>query len=263
MESDASVICVGTPSNGNGSLHLTFVEQVCREIGAALKNKKGYHVVVVRSTMLPGTVQDKLIVLLEEFSGKRAGSQFGVALNPEFLREGSAIDDYYRPSYIVIGQLDARSGDTVQEMFSRVDAPVVRTDIRTAEMVKYVSNTFHAVKVVFANEIGTLCKSHGIDGQQVMDLFCQDRRLNISPAYLRPGFAFGGSCLPKDLRAPDTGPKNAIWIARCSAPPGTVIVSIFDMPSRWWRTLGKRKLAFWVSALRLEPMTSVKVRSYR
>lgn len=201
LESDVSVICVGTPSNGNGSLNLMFVEQVCREIGTALRDKKGYHVVVVRSTMLPGTVQDKLIVMMEEFSGKRAGPDFGVALNPEFLREGSAIDDYYRPSYIVIGQLDERSGDAVQEMYSRIDAPVIRTDIRTAEMVKYVSNTFHAVKVVFANEIGTLCKAHGIDGQQVMDLFCQDRRLNISTAYLRPGFAFGGSCLPKDLRA--------------------------------------------------------------
>jgi GDP-mannose 6-dehydrogenase len=200
-ESDASVICVGTPSNGNGSLNLMFVEQVCREIGAALADKKSYHVVIVRSTMLPSTVQEKLIPILEANSGKRAGQDFGVALNPEFLREGSAIDDYYRPSFIVIGELDSRSGDAVQEMYARIDAPVIRTDIRTAEMVKYVSNTFHAVKVVFANEIGTLCKAHGIDGQQVMDLFCQDRRLNISPAYLRPGFAFGGSCLPKDLRA--------------------------------------------------------------
>ena len=201
VHSDVSVVCVGTPSNGNGSLHLTYVEQVCREIGTALRQKKRYHIVVVRSTMLPGTVQDRLIPLLEESSGKRAGPDFGVALNPEFLRKGSAIDDYYRPSYIVIGQLDPRSGDAVQEMYSRIDAPVTRTDIRTAEMVKYVSNTFHAVKVVFANEIGTFCKAHGIDGQQVMELFCQDRRLNISPAYLRPGFAFGGSCLPKDLRS--------------------------------------------------------------
>jgi GDP-mannose 6-dehydrogenase len=201
LETDASVICVGTPSNGNGSLNLTFLEQVCREIGSALKDKPSYHVVVVRSTMLPGTVQEKLIVQLEKFSGKRAGSDFGVALNPEFLREGCAIDDYYRPSYIIIGELDARSGDTVQAMYTCIDAPVIRTSIRTAEMLKYVSNSFHAVKVVFANEIGTLCKAHGIDGQEVMDLFCQDRRLNISPAYLKPGFAFGGSCLPKDLRA--------------------------------------------------------------
>jgi len=151
--------------------------------------------------MLPGTVQERLIPLLEKHSGKRAGINFGVCMNPEFLREGSAIEDYYHPSHIIIGELDRRSGDTVQQLYATVEAPVVRTTIQTAEMVKYVNNAFHALKVGFANEIGNLCKVHGIDGREVMEIFCQDRRLNISPTYLKPGFAFGGSCLPKDLRA--------------------------------------------------------------
>lgn len=201
QQSDVSVICVGTPSNGNGSLKLEYVEKVCREIGTALASKQDYHVVLVRSTVLPGTVEEKLIPLLERHSGRRAGVHFGVGMNPEFLREGSGVEDFYHPSHIIIGQLDQRSGDVVEQMYEAVGAPIVRTSLRTAEMVKYVSNAFHALKVAFANEIGTICKSHGIDGREVMELFCQDRQLNISPAYLRPGFAFGGSCLPKDLRA--------------------------------------------------------------
>lgn len=198
---DVSMVCVGTPGNGNGSLNVRHVENVCREIGTALAARQDYHVVVVRSTVLPGTVQEKLIPLLEQQSGRRASADFGVCMNPEFLREGSALADYYHPSHIVIGELDRRSGDVVQQLYKAVDAPVVRTTLPTAEMVKYVNNAFHALKVVFANEIGNLCKAHGIDGQAVMEVFCQDRRLNISPAYLKPGFAFGGSCLPKDLRA--------------------------------------------------------------
>lgn len=198
---DVSVICVGTPSNGNGSLKLDHVEHVCREIGTALSTSRDYHVVVVRSTVLPGTVRARLIPILEEYSGRRAGPDLGICMNPEFLREGTGLDDYDRPSQVVIGELDRRSGDTVQSLYERVEAPVVRAPIETAEMVKYVSNAFHAVKVTFANEIGNLCKAHGIDGREIMEIFCQDRQLNISPAYLRPGFAFGGSCLPKDLRA--------------------------------------------------------------
>lgn len=200
-ESDMSVICVGTPSNGNGSLKLDHIENVCREIGKGLASKVGDHVVVVRSTVLPGTTQERLVPLLEEASGKTAGVDFGVGMNPEFLREGSAIEDFDHPSQIVIGELNRHSGDVVQQAYSAIDAEIVRTSIRTAEMIKYVNNAFHALKVVFANEIGNLCKAHEIDGQEVMEIFCQDRRLNISPNYLRPGFAFGGSCLPKDLRA--------------------------------------------------------------
>jgi GDP-mannose 6-dehydrogenase len=200
-QSDVSIICVGTPSNGNGSLDMQYVEKVCREIGAALANTTRYHTVVVRSTVLPGTVEGRLLPLLEERSGRRAGVDFGVCMNPEFLREGSAVEDFYHPSHIVIGELDRQSGDALERVYTAVDAPVVRTTIGTAEMVKYVNNAFHAMKVAFANEVGSLCDAHGIDGHDVMSIFCQDRRLNISTAYLRPGFAFGGSCLPKDLRA--------------------------------------------------------------
>lgn len=199
--SDISLICVGTPGNDNGSLNLQYVEKVCSEIGSILVEKNDYHVVVVRSTVLPSTVKNVLIPILEEKSGLRAGSDFGVCMNPEFLREGSAIKDYYHPSYIVIGELDQRSGDLVKHLYETVEANLIRTNIETAEMVKYVSNTFHALKIAFANEIGNLSKAHGVDGQEVMKIFVQDKQLNTSSAYLRPGFAFGGSCLPKDLRA--------------------------------------------------------------
>jgi GDP-mannose 6-dehydrogenase len=182
-------------------LSLQFVENVAREIGAALGRIDRYHVVIVRSTVLPGTVEERLIPILEEQSGRRAGRDFGVSMNPEFLRESSAIEDYFNPSQIVIGEWDHRSGDVVQSIYAGIDAEVVRTTIRTAEMVKYVNNAFHALKIAFANEIGNLAKAHAIDGREVMRIFCQDRRLNISPAYFRPGYAFGGSCLPKDLRA--------------------------------------------------------------
>lgn len=201
LDSDVSLICVGTPSNGNGNLKFDYIENVCREIGAALADKPDQHTIVVRSTVLPGTIEERLIPILEQQSGRRAGTDLQVCMNPEFMREGSAVEDYYHPSYIVIGELDEGSGDAVQELYRAVDAPVIRVPIKTAEMVKYVSNSFHALKIAFSNEIGNLCKAHGIDGRQVMEVFSQDHRLNISSMYLKPGFAFGGSCLPKDLRA--------------------------------------------------------------
>jgi GDP-mannose 6-dehydrogenase len=201
QDSNLTLICVGTPSNPNGQINLNFIENVCSEIGTALKDKQSYHIVVVRSTVLPGTVDEKLIPLLEKNSQKRAGPDFGVCMNPEFLREGSAISDYDHPGTIVIGELDQQSGDGLAQIYKSVGAPMIRTRIAVAEMTKYVSNAYHALKIVFANEIGTLCKAHGIDGQEVMSNFCQDDRLNISPVYLKPGFAFGGSCLPKDVRS--------------------------------------------------------------
>jgi GDP-mannose 6-dehydrogenase len=201
QQTDISLICVGTPSNHNGCVNLEFIDKVCREIGKSLASKQNYHLVVIRSTVLPGTVMKRLIPLLEQSSHRLIGSDFGVCMNPEFLREGSAIRDFDHPGSTVIGQFDLRSGNTLDCMYKEVTAPVIRTSIAVAEMTKYVSNAFHALKITFANEIGTLCKTEGIDGQQVMEIFCLDQQLNISPAYLSPGFAFGGSCLPKDVRA--------------------------------------------------------------
>jgi len=200
-ETDLSFVCVGTPSQNNGNLDLHFVRRVCEQIGRALGQKAERHVVVIRSTILPGTMHTLVIPTLEEFSGKKAGVDFGVCHNPEFLREGSAVEDFYHPPKTVIGELDAASGDMLVKLYEKIEAPLIRTDLATAEMVKYVDNSWHALKIGFANEVGNLCKSLDIDAHAVMSIFCQDRKLNISPAYLLPGFAFGGSCLPKDLRA--------------------------------------------------------------
>ncbi|MFC1818670.1 nucleotide sugar dehydrogenase [Thermodesulfobacteriota bacterium] len=200
-ETEISIVCVGTPSRLNGNLDLKYISRVCEEIGVALKDKIEHHVVVIRSTILPGTMQEIVIPMLEKFSGKKAGNDFGVCNNPEFMREGSAVYDYLTPPKIVIGETDKKSGDLLASLYEKIDAPLIRTDIKTAEMIKYIDNTWHALKVGFANEIGNICKALGIDGHIVMDIFCQDKKLNISPYYLKPGFAFGGSCLPKDLRA--------------------------------------------------------------
>lgn len=200
-QSDVSIICVGTPSRPNGSLDLQYVENVSEQIGNALQKREGYHVVTARSTMLPGSVEEAVLPNVERASGKKVGQDFGLCINPEFLREGSAVKDYYNPAFTLIGEWDKRSGDAVAELYKNIDAPLIRTDIRTAEMEKYVSNAFHALKVGFANEIGVMCKEMGIDSHKVMDIFVQDTNLNISAKYLKPGFAFGGSCLPKDVRA--------------------------------------------------------------
>jgi GDP-mannose 6-dehydrogenase len=198
---DISMICVGTPSQMNGSLDLRFVRKVCEDIGLALRDKPGFHVVVARSTMLPGTMRDVVIPTLEEFSGKVAGIGFGVCNNPEFLREGTAVYDYYNPPKTVIGETDEKSGDMLAAVYANLPAPMIRTTVETAEMVKYADNAWHALKVTFANEIGNISKALGIDGHAVMKIFCEDTKLNLSPYYLKPGFAFGGSCLPKDVRA--------------------------------------------------------------
>jgi GDP-mannose 6-dehydrogenase len=200
-ETELSFVCVGTPSQTNGNLDLSHIRRTCEQIGAALKVKSERHTVVIRSTILPGTMKSAVIPVLEEFSGKGAGRDFGVCHNPEFLREGSAVRDFNAPPKTVIGELDQRSGEILVALYRRLDAPLIRTNLEAAEMVKYVDNSWHALKIGFANEIGNLCKSMGVDSHEVMGIFCQDRKLNISPAYLMPGFAFGGSCLPKDLRA--------------------------------------------------------------
>lgn len=198
---DLSFVCVGTPSQLNGNLDFKYIRRVCEKIGAVLKQKTERHVVVIRSTILPGTMREIVIPTLEQYSSKHAGTNFGVCNNPEFLREGTAVYDFFHPPKTVIGETDSKSGGLLASLYDRIDAPLIRTDIEVAEMVKYVDNVWHALKIGFANEIGNICKSVGIDGHKVMDIFCEDTKLNISRAYLKPGFAFGGSCLPKDLRA--------------------------------------------------------------
>lgn len=200
-ETDLSFVCVGTPSQANGNLDLKYIARVCEQIGQALKDKQTRHTVVIRSTILPGTMHKIVVPALEKFSGKKAGADFGVCHNPEFLREGSAVKDFNAPPKTVIGELDKASGDILAKIYEKLDAPLIRTDLETAEMVKYVDNSWHALKIGFANEIGNLCKAFAIDAHAVMKIFCEDKKLNISTAYLLPGFAFGGSCLPKDLRA--------------------------------------------------------------
>ena len=198
---DVLVICVGTPSDANGNLNFKFIDRVCIDIAQSLREVSGFKVIAVRSTLLPGTIDQRVIPLLTKESGKQVGEDFGVASNPEFLREGSAIDDFNNPPFTIIGTVDEQAGAMLEQLYRDIPAPIFRTDPNTACMVKYACNAFHGLKVVFANEIGQLCKKAGVDGTQVMDIFCQDTSLNISSRYLKPGFAFGGSCLPKDLRA--------------------------------------------------------------
>ncbi|MEV5496956.1 nucleotide sugar dehydrogenase [Nonomuraea fuscirosea] len=194
---ELSLVCVGTPSAPNGSLSTTYLERVAEQIGRALRPG---HVVVFRSTMLPGTCAELLMPILELASGLRAGAGFGVAVNPEFLREGTSVRDFFAPPKTVIGESDERTGNVVASLYEGLPGDVFRVPIPVAEMTKYADNAFHAVKIGFANEMGAICQALGLDSHQVMDVFLADRKLNISPAYLRPGFAFGGSCLPKDLR---------------------------------------------------------------
>src|SRR4051812_30627384 len=201
LQSDVSFVCVGTPSLRNGKLDLSHIENVAREIGAALRQKKSPHTFVLRSTVLPGTTESVVIPILEQASGRRAGTDFSVCYNPEFMREGSAVADFLQPPYTIVGSQNTSQLAPLRELYKDVPGHLFETTISVAEMVKYLSNAFHAVKVGFANEVGTLCKHLGVDAEAVTEIFTSDTRLNISPAYLRPGFAFGGSCLPKDVRA--------------------------------------------------------------
>jgi GDP-mannose 6-dehydrogenase len=201
LESDISFVCVGTPSLRSGKLDLSHIEKVAREIGAALKQKKSAHTFVLRSTVLPGSTESVVLPILEQESHRRVGIDFTVAYNPEFMREGSAVADFLQPPYTILGAQDSSHLAALRELYRQTPGRVFETSIAVAEMAKYLSNAFHAVKVTFANEVGTLCKHLGVDAQAVTEVFTSDTRLNVSPAYLSPGFAFGGSCLPKDVRA--------------------------------------------------------------
>ena len=204
---ELSLLCVGTPSQPSGELDLTYIRRVCEDIGAVLRGKTARHVVVVRSTVLPGTIRDVVIPALERASGKKFDVDFGVVMNPEFLRESTAVADFYAPPKTVIGSRNRADGELVARLYEGISAPLIHTALEVAETVKYCDNIFHALKITFGNEVGALCKAIGVDSHEVMRIFCQDTKLNLSPAYLKPGFAYGGSCLPKDLRA-------LTWLAR-------------------------------------------------
>jgi GDP-mannose 6-dehydrogenase len=201
LDTEISFLCVGTPSMRNGKLDLGHIGPVCREIGEALCQKDSFHLVVLRSTVLPGTAESIVIPTLEKASGKKLGKDFGVCVNPEFMREGTAVADFLEPSITIIGAADSAHSRLLRDLYAWVPGRIFETSFRSAEMAKYVCNAWHAVKVSFANEVGTLAKELGVDAEAVVEIFTADTKLNISPSYLNPGFAFGGSCLPKDVRA--------------------------------------------------------------
>ena len=241
--SQVSIICVGTPCQSNGRLDLHYVDRVGREIGKELSCKNSFHTVVLRSTVLPGTTRGTLIPVLEGASGKKAGADFAVCHNPEFLREGSSVYDFNNPPKIVIGEENA-SGEALVEIYARIAAPLVRTTYEVSEVVKYTDNLYHALKITFSNEIGNYCKTNSIDSHEVMDIFCLDTKLNISSAYLKPGFAFGGSCLPKDLRAiiydAKTKDLSLPLLSSISRSNDLQIERTFDLIRR----IGKKRIGF-------------------
>ncbi len=199
--SELTMVCVGTPSDREGDADLHALTRVCTDIGQALRHTDHFHCVVFRSTVSPGTTRRVAIPILERESGKRTGGEFGVGYNPEFMREGNAVADFFSPPFTVIATLDSLTTQRLETLYEKVHAPQVELELESAELLKSVCNGFHAMKAAFANEIGALCAAIEVDGSRMMEVFCQDTKLNLSPKYLRPGFAFGGSCLPKDLKA--------------------------------------------------------------
>lgn len=198
-KSDVSIICVGTPSQINGSIDLSYIYNVVEEIGSLLKRKNTFHSVVIRSTVIPGTIEN-CVSIIENVSGKKHCKDFGVASNPEFLREGTAIKDFWNPPYTIIGTDSEKSIKVLEELYEDIEGKIYCLKPKESEMIKYANNNFHAVKISFANEIGNICKELSIDGSVVMDIVAKDTKLNLSTYYLKPGFAYGGSCLPKDVR---------------------------------------------------------------
>jgi GDP-mannose 6-dehydrogenase len=200
IDTDVSFICVGTPSTSNGHLNLEAIHKVAEEIGDGIREKNSFHVVVIRSTVLPGT-NEKVTKIIEDISKKESNKGFAVISNPEFLREGSAVKDYYNPAFTLIGTNNKISVEIMKKIYENINSPFITTDIKIAELIKYVNNAFHALKITFANEIGNICRKIDVNSHELMDVFCMDKKLNISSYYLKPGFAYGGSCLPKDLKA--------------------------------------------------------------
>lgn len=221
LGSEISLVSVATPSNPNYTPNLSAVDAVIRSIGAALRKKQGPHTIVLRSTVQPGTTEDRILPILEDAAGRRVGDRLSLVFNPEFLREGSSVKDFHQPPQTVIGSLDEAGYLAVESMYAGLPGPMVRTSTRVAESVKYLCNVFHAMKIVFANEAGSVLKACGLDGREVMKIFCQDTQLNISPAYLRPGFAFGGSCLPKEV-------KGFLTLARERDVPIPALAGLLD-----------------------------------
>jgi GDP-mannose 6-dehydrogenase len=232
-ETDISFISVGTPSQPDGATSMSAVEGVVRSIGQAIRRKSSAHTVVMRSTVPPGSAEDKLIPLLEEASGRRCGDGLSYYSNPEFLREGSSVRDFRKAPYTLIGAADGDDAVVLRLLYEPVDAPVCITSYRVAESVKYLSNVYHAVKLAFANEAGAILAAKGVDAREAFRIFCQDQVLNISPAYLRPGFAFGGSCLPKDVRAflafGNTGNVGGSVLREILPSNAAVVQRAFDM----------------------------------
>ena len=214
MESDVSMICVGTPTGEEGGVDFKYLDQVCHDVGRAIGDKDSYHVVVMRSTIPAGTTEGRLLPIIEKAAGKKVGEGFGLCFNPEFLREGTAVADFYAPPKTVIGTYDDRSFEVASKLYEGIEGGVIRTTISAAEMVKYVDNTWHAVKVAFANEVGSSCKGMAVDSHEVMNIFVQDLKLNLSPYYLKPGFAFGGSCLPRTFGASRIRRHVWVWTRR-------------------------------------------------
>lgn len=221
LSSEVTLISVATPSNPNYTPNLTAVDKVVQSIGATLRKKDGHHTIVLRSTVPPGTTEDRILPILEKAAGRRVGDRMSLVFNPEFLREGSSVKDFHHPPQTVVGSLDEAGYEAMDQLYSGLPGPMVRTTCRIAESVKYLCNVFHALKIVFANEAGTVLKECGLDSREVMKIFCQDKQLNISPAYLRPGFAFGGSCLPKEV-------KGFLTLARGKDVPVPALAALLE-----------------------------------
>jgi len=244
LDSEISLVCVGTPSAANGSQDQAAILRLAEEMGRAIAGKSAPHIVVLRSTLVPGTVEDVLRPIIEEHSGKKDGEGFFLCFQPEFLREGSSIRDYDKPPFTVVGANHAYPVERLRELFGNLPCRFIETSVRSAEMMKYCCNNFHALKITFANETARLCEALGVEPFEVMDLICQDHQLNISPAYLKPGFAFGGSCLPKDLRA-------TTYLAKMHDVEIPMLSGIMqsnrnhlDLALRKLLALGKRKIGF-------------------